>query len=241
MRWSADGRLEHHGRFDHQIKLRGYRIELGEIETVLRGPGLAVHDAVVLVREDRPGDRETGGLCPHRRDDELSASDLRAALKEVLPSYMMPTAFVLLDRFPQTPNNKIDRNALPAPAEDLADDNFVAPRDAVEIELARIWSELLGLTRVGIHDNFFDLGGHSLLAVQLMTAIRREWGCELPVSELLQHGTIAELALRLRDDAGAGDAKAVVSLRRAMTERRRCSCFTRSAATSSAISNWFGS
>ncbi|WP_085314308.1 non-ribosomal peptide synthetase [Derxia lacustris] len=193
VRWNAAGRLEHHGRLDFQIKLRGFRIELGEIEAVLRAAA-GVRDAVAVVREDRAGDAR---LVAYVVADASEAA-LRAALRERLPAYMQPSALVFLDAFPQTHNRKIDRKALPAPTLDAADADHVAPRDAVEIALAAQFCRLLDLPRVGVHADFFELGGHSLLAVQLVAAIKRSLGVELPVSELIAHGSVAALAARLR-------------------------------------------
>jgi amino acid adenylation domain-containing protein len=198
VRWTSDGRLEHHGRLDFQVKVRGYRIELGEIETVLRQQA-GITDAVAIVREDRPGDtRLVAYLIGTSTPTALSA-----ALREVLPAYMVPSAFVFMDQFPQTPNRKIDRKALPAPDQTVASETFVAPRDATEINLANAFAKLLGLPQVGIHDDFFAIGGHSLLAVQLMAEINRLFGVELPVSTLIQHGTVAQLAARLRGETSS--------------------------------------
>lgn len=202
VRWTAGGRLEHHGRIDFQIKLRGYRIELGEIESVLRRHPV-VSDVVVVVREDQPGNPRlvaymvTTGVVP-------TQEELRETLRAELPAYMLPSAFVFLDHLPQTPNRKIDRKALPIPAISPQESNYIAPRDELEIQLAGLFSDLLGMPRIGIEDNFFDLGGHSLLAVQLVAGIKRLFDVELSVAELIQHATIAALANRLRR---GGDAR----------------------------------
>ncbi|NML17996.1 amino acid adenylation domain-containing protein [Azohydromonas sp. G-1-1-14] len=200
VRWNADGRLEHHGRLDFQVKLRGFRIELGEIESALRRQP-SVGDAVVLVREDRPGDaRLVAYVVPHGQAPLPDA--LRDALREELPAYMLPSAFVFLEQLPQTPNRKIDRKALPAPALGSDEDNFVVPRDALEIQLAGLFCELLGLERVSVEDSFFDLGGHSLLAVRLVQGIEKLCQVKLPVGELMQHASVAALARRLRGSGG---------------------------------------
>jgi amino acid adenylation domain-containing protein len=194
VRWNAEGRLEHHGRLDFQIKMRGFRIELGEIEAVLRRQD-EVRDVVVVVREDRAGDpRLVAYLVLQGAEPDTRV--LRAALRAALPAYMVPSAFVL----PQTPNRKIDRNALPAPDCAAGADDFVAPRDTVEIQLAGLFGELLDLPQVGVKDNFFELGGHSLLAVRLVAAVKRLYGIEMAVSELMQHATVEALATRLRED-----------------------------------------
>ncbi|WP_212739132.1 non-ribosomal peptide synthetase, partial [Pseudomonas viridiflava] len=166
VRWSADGSLEYLGRNDDQVKLRGFRIELGEIESKLSEcPG--VREAVVLVREHRPGDKRLVAYLTAREGVELSAAQLREQLSQGLAEYMIPSAFVTVARFPLTPNGKLDRRALPAPEDDAyASRDYEAPAGDVEHALAQIWQALLGLERVGRHDHFFELGGHSLLAVQ---------------------------------------------------------------------------
>jgi amino acid adenylation domain-containing protein len=195
-RYWADGTIEFLGRRDHQIKIRGFRVELGEIETVL-GQHPAVREAVVLARQDTPGDKRLVAYVV--ADDPaatLSLSELRGYLKERLPEYMMPAAFVLLDALPLTPNGKVDRKALPA--QDAARPDlgviFVAPRTATEVQLAEIWVQLLGVERVGIHDNFFELGGHSLLATEAVSDMRQAFQVELPLRSLFESPTVAELS-----------------------------------------------
>ncbi len=236
VRRRADGLLVHLGRLDHQVKLRGYRIEPGEIESVLRRqPG--VGDALVIVREDRPGDARLVAYVTERHGGQaaqaaqagstpetvapgtdapaagLPGAQLGEALRQVLPPYMVPSAFVVLDAFPLTANRKIDRKALPPPG-DGAPRHIEAPRDGTEIALAQLFARALGVPQVGIHDDFFALGGHSLLAVQVMAGIRREFGVDLPVSAMARHGSVAALALRLRSaakDGGAGGDTAMAS------------------------------
>ena len=217
----ADGRLEYLGRIDHQVKLRGYRIELGEIEARARGAGRGARRRWSLVREDRPGDSgwsptSCTGRRRARRTCRLCAAALSAGLPELHGAGgLRPARRLAADAQRQ---GRPQRAAGPG-RRIRRDGSYVAPRDAGGDRAgAASGARCSASSGVGIHDNFFDLGGHSLLAVQLMTAIRREWDLEVPVSELLQHGTIAELALRLRDDAGTGDAKAVVSLRKGTTE-----------------------
>jgi amino acid adenylation domain-containing protein len=220
VRWH-DGRFEHHGRLDFQVKLRGYRIELGEIENALRTlPG--VSDAVVGLREDRPGDKRLVAYVIATADaaeTALSPAELRAGLRQSLPEYMVPSAFVRLEAFPQTANRKIDRKALPKPEEGAIDTDYVAPRDALEIGIAAQFAALLGIERVGLHDGFFDLGGHSLLAVQLVAALKRDYGVELAVSELVQAPTVAELACRVRGDGDAARTGLVIELKKATEVR----------------------
>ena len=167
VRWRADGKLEFLGRLDNQVKLRGFRIELGEIEAVLKEhPSVA--QGVVVLREDRPGDRRLVAYCVSSRNAVWNVSELSRHLRTKLPDYMVPAVFVRLEALPLTPSDKIDRRALPLP-DDLRpqlETGYVAPRNPIEEQLASIWCKVLGVERVGIHDNFFDLGGHSLLAVR---------------------------------------------------------------------------
>ncbi|WP_240359930.1 thioesterase domain-containing protein, partial [Pyxidicoccus trucidator] len=196
VRWLATGELDFLGRVDFQVKLRGFRIELGEVESALEALP-EVRRAVVLAREDVPGaQRLVAYLTCHEAQPEAAA--LRAALKQRLPEYMVPSAFVALDTFPLTSNGKVDRKALPAPDRAEAADDTVAPRDVLEHTLAGIWEELLGLRSVGIRANFFELGGHSLLAVQLMARIRERTGRQLPLASLFQAPTVEQLASLLR-------------------------------------------
>ncbi|NOK38903.1 amino acid adenylation domain-containing protein, partial [Corallococcus exercitus] len=193
VRWREDGTLEFVGRADAQVKVRGFRIELGEVEAVLRAAP-TVKDAVVLVREDVPGDRR---LVAYVVADATDASALREHLKQHLPEYMVPAAFVALPALPLTANGKVDRKALPAP--DFAGDDreHVPPRTGTEERLAGLWRPLLGVTRVGATDSFFDLGGHSLLATQAISRIREAFGVELPLRALFDAPTVEGLAARI--------------------------------------------
>ncbi|MBW8852646.1 MAG: amino acid adenylation domain-containing protein [Xanthomonadales bacterium] len=207
-RWRRDGRLEALGRIDHQVKLRGFRIELGEIESVLL-QGEAVAQAVVVCREDRPGDKRlVAYLVPASAAADVTA--LRNRLRERLPDYMLPAAFVGLDRLPLTPNGKVDRRALPAPEADAfgaADET--APRNPEEETLVALWAEILGRPKIGIHDNFFDLGGHSLLATQLVARMQAALGPDITLRMVFEAPTVAgfsELLLRQRlQSLGADD------------------------------------
>ncbi|HEX6291359.1 MAG TPA: amino acid adenylation domain-containing protein, partial [Herpetosiphonaceae bacterium] len=215
-RWQPDGTIEILGRIDHQVKIRGFRIEIGEIEAVLCQHE-AVHEAVVTLREDTPGEKRlvayieprTVALRAHQepsaeRDDSdarrsvLGPAELRQLLGKQLPDYMVPSAFVFLDTLPKTPNGKIDRKALPAPelAAEL-DECFVAPSNPIEELLASVWADVLGVERVGTRDNFFELGGHSLLATQIASRVREAFQVELPVRGLFEAPTVAELAERI--------------------------------------------
>ncbi|MBJ7312568.1 amino acid adenylation domain-containing protein [Rugamonas sp. CCM 8940] len=190
----ADGVIDYRGRNDFQVKLRGYRIEPGEVEARLLACQ-GVCEAVVVVREDRPGDRRLVAYLVAREGGAPDAGALRRLLAAQLPEYMVPAAFVALAALPLTPNGKLDRRALPAPEDDaLASRAYAEPVGATETALAQLWQELLGAQRVGRHDNFFELGGHSLLLVQLVTRIRQALGVELQLSELFAHPTLAQMA-----------------------------------------------
>ncbi|MBJ7312354.1 amino acid adenylation domain-containing protein, partial [Rugamonas sp. CCM 8940] len=193
-RWLADGTVEYLGRNDFQVKIRGFRIEPGEIEAQLvRCAG--VREAVVLAREDVPGDKR---LVAYLIGTPASAAELRAELGQTLAEYMLPAAFVTLERFPLTPHGKLDRKALPAPDQAaVAARAYQAPQGEVETALARIWSELLAVQQVGRDDNFFALGGHSLLAVQLISRIRSGMGLEANLRDLFTRPTLAAFAVSL--------------------------------------------
>ncbi|MBB4636057.1 non-ribosomal peptide synthetase [Longimicrobium terrae] len=200
-RWLADGTIEFLGRTDHQVKVRGFRIELGEIEArLLEHP--AVREAVVIVREDAPGDRR---LVAYAAGDESpGAEELRAHAGQALPAYMVPAAFVWMDALPLTPNGKVDRRALPAPEGDaFAARAYEAPAGAAEQAVAEIWAEVLGVERVGRRDDFFGLGGHSLLAVQVISRIRQALGVETALGELFTRPVLADFARELQGAARA--------------------------------------
>ena len=207
--WRTDGTVQVVGRIDHQVKLRGFRIELGEIETVLaQYPGMT--QVVVQCREDRPGDQR---LVAYFTRDDVAGEDngstdaeLRAHLKLALPDYMVPSAFVGLDRFPLTPNGKVDRRALPAPeAAAGASDDLIAPRTPEEETLAKLWRELLNLPVVDMRANFFDLGGHSVLGTQMLSRIEHEYGVELSLRILFEAPTLEEMAARVADACANAD------------------------------------
>ena len=186
-----DGSIEFCGRIDHQVKLHGYRVELGEIEGALREHG-AVRDAAVLVREDASGGKQLFACVV----GEVAPAALREHLKERLPQYMVPSAFVLMERLPLTANGKVDRQALagvPPEAAQPARD-FAAPRSATEQALAAIWSELLGVERIGAEEDVFDLGAHSLMAMKALTQIRDAFGVNLALRNLFEQPTVAGLA-----------------------------------------------
>ncbi|MEG4490496.1 amino acid adenylation domain-containing protein [Microcoleus sp. D3_18_C4] len=209
-RYLPDGNIEFIDRVDRQVKLRGFRIELGEIEAALSHHP-SVREAAVLLQENEPGNqRLVAYIVSHSKlsvQDSQLIESLRSFLKEKLPEYMIPSAFVLLKALPLTPNGKIDRQALPAPS--IAanfTDTFVGPRTAGEEILAGIWSQLLNLKQVGIHDNFFDLGGHSLLITQLLAKVREIFQVELPLRVLFESPTVAGLAEKIEIQQGGNTA-----------------------------------
>jgi len=183
VRWLPNGSVEVLGRTDYQVKLRGFRIELGEIEARLNEHP-DVTQAIVILREDNPGDPRLVAYSITPEGVTVAGEQLRQLLKGSLPDYMVPSAYVHLERFPLTPNGKIDRKALPAPEwEDLATAEYVAPRTPVEETLATLWAAVLGVPQVGIHDDFFALGGHSLLAMALLSRIQTELGASASLLE----------------------------------------------------------
>jgi len=193
-RYLEHGAIEFVGRVDHQVKLRGFRIELGEIEAVLRRhPG--AREAIVIIREDMPGNQHLVAYLVVDATAPPDVSELRSFLKESLPPYMIPSAFVLLDTLPLMPNGKLDRQALPVPnrSHSVADVPYVAPRSSIEQLLATVWSSVLGGQEVGINDNFFSLGGHSLLAIQVIARISAALQMEIPLRTLFEAPTIVEL------------------------------------------------
>jgi acyl carrier protein len=195
-RYLPDGNIEFLGRLDHQVKIRGFRIELGEIEAVL-GKHPAVKDAIVLASEDDPGEKRLVAYIVSKERMELSIIELRNYLKEKLPEYMLPSAFVSLKKLPLTPNGKVDRKALPVPNQERPElgETFVAPRTPVEKKLAEIWTRVLGLDQIGINDNFFELGGHSLLATQVISQVINLFGVKVPLRFLFQAPTVADMAV----------------------------------------------
>lgn len=220
-RWLSDGRLDFLGRDDHQVKVRGFRIELGEIESAL--------DAVpevgrsVVVAWDEGGDKRlVAYLVPAEGREVPDLSRLRALLRERLPEYMLPSATMVLSELPLTPNNKVDRRRLPVPEEGRREVAvpFVGPRNPEEEALAAIWREVLGVDRVGVHDDFFELGGHSLLATRVVVRVAAELGVELPLRRMFERPTVARLTEHVqaarwtseRPDAGDGEDREVLQI-----------------------------
>ncbi len=213
VRHTTGGDIEFLGRVDLQVKLRGFRIEVGEIEAVL-GQHQAVREAVVMAREDNPGDKRLVAYIVMDEEQPETINDLRSFLKSKLPDYMVPSSFVALETMPLTENSKIDRAALPPPRPNMVelDEGFVPPRDTVELLLAQIWEDVLDLQRVGVQSNFFELGGNSVLAVILTSRIERVFGVSLPLAALFQGATIEHLGILLRQKQGLAAYSSLVGL-----------------------------
>jgi amino acid adenylation domain-containing protein len=193
--WGADGQLRYAGRADEQVKIRGFRIELGEVQAALTGLD-GVQQAVVIAREDRPGDKRLVGYVTESVTGAVDAAGVHAALAERLPAYMIPAAVVVIDALPLTVNGKLDKRALPAPEYQDAD-HYRAPASAVEEVLAGIYAQVLGLERVGVDESFFDLGGDSLLAMRLVAAVNKSLDAHLAVRTLLNAPSVRSLSQQL--------------------------------------------
>ncbi|MEH1944124.1 MAG: amino acid adenylation domain-containing protein [Nostoc sp.] len=192
VRFRKDGKLEYLGRVDNQVKIRGFRIELGEIEAVLRQHP-QVLQAVVIAHENTPGQKRLVAYVVTQKS-QPTTNELRDFLKQKLPNYMIPAAFMVLESIPMTPNQKVDYRALPTPDfSRSAEDKFIAPRTLIEEKLVAIWSEVLRVENVGIHDNFFELGGDSILSIQLISKANQA-GIQIAAKQLFKYQTIAELA-----------------------------------------------
>ena len=214
-RYLADGSLEFFGRMDHQMKIRGFRVEPGEIEVALEKHP-TVQQVVAMMLEERPGEKRLVAYVVPKQGQTPTRGDLRGFLKQRLPDYMIPSTFVILDKLPLTPAAKVNRNALPAPdwGRTELEGSYVAPRTPMEDQLAKIWGEVLGVERVGIHDDFFELGGHSLLAIQMISRVRYSFQIELPVRRLFETPTVAGLAMvvvefLVEKNAAAEDSQAL--------------------------------
>lgn len=218
VRYLPNGNVEFVGRQDNQVKIRGFRIELGEVEAVLRQHE-SVADAIVIMREDQPGDKRLMAYVT-AKDNQPSITSLKTYLSQRLAAYMLPTALMVLDKFPLSPTGKIDRRALPAPAQGTSS-HFVAPGTAAEIALAEIWCGVLGLDRVGIEDNFFDLGGTSLLGLQAIARIQKQFGSDLRAVKLYEYPTIRALAQFLSQEADRAIAPPVQESIQARAQRQR--------------------
>ena len=195
MRYREDGNLEFAGRLDHQVKVRGFRIELGEVEAALSRHD-SVRAAVVVAREERPGEQRLVAYVVGRRDRLPSASEWRTFLVQRLPEYMIPSVFISLEALPLLPNGKVNRRALPVPDSSRPELRrpFAAPESPTQSRLVELWMNVLALDRVGVNDDFFELGGDSILATRLVSRVRRTFGVELPLRELFWKPTVSELA-----------------------------------------------
>ncbi|HFX1115111.1 TPA: pyoverdine non-ribosomal peptide synthetase PvdD, partial [Pseudomonas aeruginosa] len=193
-RFQADGNIEYIGRIDHQVKVRGFRIELGEIEAALAGLA-GVRDAVVLAHDGVGGTQLVGYVVADSAEDaERLRESLRESLKRHLPDYMVPAHLMLLERMPLTVNGKLDRQALPQPDASLSQQAYRAPGSELEQRIAAIWSEILGVERVGLDDNFFELGGHSLLATRVISRVRQEQQLDASLKALFERPVLEAFA-----------------------------------------------
>ncbi len=199
-RWLPDGNVEFVGRIDGQVKLRGFRIEPGEIEhTLLRHP--EINTCIVTTHDAPRTGKQLVAYYVEEPNTKPTVRALRSFLRSTLPDYMLPSAFVAVEQMPLTPNGKIDRQALPKPTVDStrSQQTYVGPRNKVEVKLASIWSQTMGVERVSLHDDFFELGGHSLLAVRMFSQIEREFGVALPLATLFETPTLGALARLLKN------------------------------------------
>lgn len=194
-RWRSDGNLEFLGRLDHQVKVRGFRVEPGEIEALLNQHP-SVSQSLVVLREDRPGDKRLVGYYVPANDIQQDLGQLVWHLREHLPDYLVPSNLVAVGALPLTAHGKIDFEALPKPDEQdwRGGAEYLAPRTPIEQELAKVWGDVLGLERIGVHDNFFDLGGHSLLGLQMVSKVEQRLGVSLPLPALFRFSTIEAMA-----------------------------------------------
>ncbi len=224
-RFLPGGDVEFLGRADEQVKVRGFRVEVGEVEAALKQHA-EVREGVVKACEDGRGGLRLVAYVVPRVASAAAPGALRDFMKERLPEYMIPSAFVRLEALPLTPNGKVDRNALPE-ADGAGGDElepYVAPRSELERLVAGVWREVLEVERVGVHDNFFNLGGHSLLLLRVNGRLREALGAELPVVEMFKHPTVSALAERLsapRDEPGEGASRSEPAGRASLTSMRR--------------------
>lgn len=205
VRYLPDGNIEYLGRMDNQVKLRGFRIELGEIETLL-AQHPAVRAAAVVAREETAGEKRLAAYLISKSAKPPETSELREFLQSKLPEYMVPSAFVNLERFPMTPNGKVDRKAFPKPEIKSVANETAPPATPAEIVLAKIWSEVLGVKNIGLNDNFFDLGGHSLLAMRVIEKTRQSFDKNVAMNWLFTAPTISQFSklLEVKPDSASG-------------------------------------
>ena len=223
-RMSPDGCLEHLGRKDFQVKIRGYRVEVGEIEHPLLEMD-EITGAYVMQREDQSGNPRLVAYLVSDRHPVPTAFQIRKFLKEKLPDYMVPSAYVLLDSLPTLPNGKVDRQALPAPgtARPELEIPFAPPRTPLEESMVEIWQEVLGLDRVGIHDNFLELGGNSLLAGQVISRVIGIFRVELPLRSLFEAPTVADMAVAIKGTTNSGTERRIPAISRVARNAYRVS------------------
>lgn len=211
VRYLPDGNIEYIGRIDNQVKIRGFRIELGEIEAVL-----SQHEDVqvccVIVHEDTPGEKRLVAYVVPPKEVTITTEQLRQFLSNKLPSYMLPSAFVILESLPLTQNGKVDRRALKAISYTDNSKKFVQARNQLEMQLIQLWSKILKVDKISVQDNFFDLGGHSLLASYLMTQIQQQFGKNLPLTTLFQNPTVEQLATIIQKDSQEFNFSCLVAL-----------------------------
>jgi natural product biosynthesis luciferase-like monooxygenase protein len=227
-RFRDNAAVEFLGRVDHQVKIRGYRIELGEIETALcEQPG--IREAVVVAREDSPDDKRLVAYYVGRTPQPIAEADLRSVLRDRLPEYMVPSRFVAMSSLPQTPNKKVDRKALPAPADlsaaAAANSSSPAPlANDVEAKITSIWQELLGISQIGREDNFFDIGGHSLMAIQAHRRLKEVFDQDFAITDLFQFPTVSSFAAFVKQESNGtllNESQQRGATRREMMMQRR--------------------
>ncbi|BAY78313.1 McnE protein [Nostoc linckia NIES-25] len=211
VRYLPDGNIEYIGRIDNQVKIRGFRIELGEIETVL-SQHEDVQVSCVIVHEDTPGEKRLVAYVVPPKGVTITTEQLRQFLSNKLPSYMLPSAFVILESLPLTQNGKVDRRALKAISYTDNSKKFVQARNQLEMQLIQLWSKILKVDKISVQDNFFDLGGHSLLASYLMTQIQQQFGKNLPLTTLFQNPTVEQLATIIQKDSQEFNFSCLVAL-----------------------------
>jgi amino acid adenylation domain-containing protein len=218
-RWLPDGNLEFLGRADGQVKLRGFRIETGEIESLLRSHP-EIQDAVVVAREDVPGEKYLAAYLVVITERRIANTELRAFLSKHLPEYMIPSAFVTLESLPLTSNGKVNRKALPAPDAGTLTEGYIAPRTTTEELLAGIFARILRVERVGATDDFFALGGHSLVAAQVITRVREAYSVDLPLRELFENSSVSALAAQIDELVAVAQGQVMPSIERVSRSER---------------------
>ncbi|HWF19955.1 MAG TPA: non-ribosomal peptide synthetase, partial [Verrucomicrobiae bacterium] len=192
-RYLPDGNIQFLGRIDHQVKVRGFRIELGEIESVLRRHP-DIRETIVVARADQNGEKRLIAYVVADQQPTLTPRELKTHVASLLPEYMVPSAFVLMDALPLTPNGKVDRKALPEPESQSENCDSIPPSTPAEMAVAKLWCEVLGVKQVGIHDNFFELGGHSLMATQLISRFSKFHKIQVKLRDIFNAPTVAEMS-----------------------------------------------